>query len=89
MPPGARQRIERRILLGPDALCRAAASRAKALEERWMLAQPRRVRASYVAEVLDQSGDPDLLSQIWMIRQAKEVRESYVRDVLEPSLTAG
>ncbi len=83
---GGRQRIERRVLLGPDLVCRAAASRASAPEERWMLVQSRRVRTSYVAEVLDRPGDPELLRQIWMMRQPKPVRESYVKEVLEPGV---
>jgi len=66
--PTRRQRLERRVLLGPDLVCRAAASRTSVLEERWMLAQPREVRKSYVSEVLDRAGDPELLGQVWMMR---------------------
>jgi hypothetical protein len=83
---GTRQRLERRVLLGPDLVCRAAASRAAAPEERWMLVQSRPVRGSYVSEVLDRAGDPELLRQIWMMRQPKPVRESYIREVLEPAV---
>lgn len=49
-----------------------------------MLTQGRKVRASYVAAVLDKAGDPELLRQIWMMRQPAPVRESFIREVLEP-----
>jgi hypothetical protein len=81
-----RRRLERRVLLGPSFLRRAAASRASAPEERWMLSQPRAVRESYVSEVLDQVGDPELLRQVWMMRQPRAVRERYVGEILEPAL---
>ncbi len=74
------------MLLGPDVLSRAAAGRVETREEAWMLRQTKAVRASYVREVVDVSGDDDLLAQIWMLRQADDVRESYARDVLEPRL---
>jgi hypothetical protein len=74
------------VLLGPDVLSRAAASRAVLPEEQWMLRQSKAVRASYVREVLDKGGDVELRSQIWMLGQSERVRESYVRDVLEPRL---
>ena len=48
-----------------------------------MLRQPRSVRLSYAAEVLDGNGNPDVLSEIWMLRQPPGVRESYIREVLE------
>lgn len=51
-----------------------------------MLGQSKEIRRSYVAEVIDAPGDPELLAQIWMMRQPDEVRESYVSDVLEPEL---
>jgi hypothetical protein len=78
--------LARRLLLGPDFVARAAASRADKLEEAWMLSQPREVRESYVREVVDRGEDP-LHAEIWMLRQKNAVRESYVRNVLEPSLT--
>jgi hypothetical protein len=84
--PTNRQRLERLVLLGPDLVCRAAASRASAPEERWMLTQPQAVRASYVSSVLDQEGDAELLSQMWILRQPRDVRESYVREILAPAL---
>jgi hypothetical protein len=74
------------VLLGPDVLSRAAASRTNLPEEQWMLRQSKAVRASYVREVLDKGGDVELRSQIWMLGQSERVRESYVRDVLEPRL---
>lgn len=51
-----------------------------------MLAQDRGVRASYVFDVLDRAGDPDVLRQIWMMRQPAKVRVSFIRDVLEPAV---
>jgi hypothetical protein len=72
-------RLARRVLLAPDFAARAAARAASAADEAWMLGQPRDVRASYVAEVVDGGGDP----QVWMLRQRRAVRESYIRDVLE------
>ena len=74
------------MLLGPDVLSRAAASRTSLPEEQWMLRQSKAVRASYVREVLDKGGDVELRSQIWMLGQSEQVRESYARDVLEPRL---
>ena len=76
------------MLLGPDVLSRAAASRAPLPEEQWMLRQVKSVRASYVRSVIDAEGDEQLLSEIWMLLQSDEVRESYVREVLEPKLRA-
>lgn len=51
-----------------------------------MLSQPRAVRESYVDEVVQRPGDPELLRQVWMMRQPSAVRERYVREVLEPAL---
>jgi len=79
-------RIERRVLLGPGWLRRAAAKRAREPEERWMLAQGREVRESYVREVLDSGGDQELRRQIWMLAQPDSVRRSYSSEVLEPDL---
>jgi hypothetical protein len=84
-----RHRLERRVLLGPDWLRRAAARRAPLAEERWMLGQPREVRLSFALEVHDRAGDPELLRQIWMLRQPRAVRERYVREILEPELSPG
>ena len=74
------------MLLGPDVLSRAAASRVDTPEEVWMLRQTRAIRESYVREVLDPRGDDQALAEIWMLRQSDSVRESYVREVLEPRL---
>ena len=52
-----------------------------------MLLQPRPVRESFVAEVHDRTGDPELLRQVWMMRQPQAVRDRYVREILEPALT--
>lgn len=82
MRPGG---FARRMLLAPNLVSRAAARAAGAREEAWMLAQPRRVRESYVREVIDRGEDP-VHAEIWMLRQTREVRESYIRDVLEPQL---
>jgi hypothetical protein len=46
-----------------------------------MLRQPRAVRRSYVADVLDRPGDAHA-EQVWMLGQEDAVRASYVRDVL-------
>jgi hypothetical protein len=53
------------------------------LEEAWMLRQPREVRRSYAAQVLDGHGDTEVLAEKWMLRQPDHVRESYIREVLE------
>ena len=70
------------MLLGPAPIRRAAAARAEP-REAWMLAQPRAVRASYVREVMQAEGDPDLLAEIWMLRQPDDVRQSYIAEVLQ------
>jgi hypothetical protein len=79
------QRLARMMLRAPDFVRRAAASQARAPEEQWMLRQSRKVRESYVRDVLDRGGDPRL-TEIWMLRQPSAVRESYVREILEPKL---
>lgn len=71
--------LQKRILLGPAPLRRAAAARAFRREEAWMLRQSRRVRASYADQVIDGKGDPE----VWMLRQPEHVRESYIREVLQ------
>jgi hypothetical protein len=77
-----RRTLEKSVLLGPAPLRMAAAARA-APEEAWMLRQPREVRRTYCAQVLDADGDLEVLMEVWMLRQPREVRESYIRDVLE------
>ena len=78
-----KQLLQKQVLLGPAPLRKAAATRAGRPVEAWMLRQPREVRRTYCAQVLDADGDPDVLAEIWMLRQPREVRESYIRDVLE------
>jgi hypothetical protein len=51
-----------------------------------MLRQSRRVRESYVREVLDHGGQDTTLAELWMLRQSDSVRESYCQEVLEPRL---
>ncbi len=74
------------MLLGPALIRRAAGGRAPDPAARWMLEQPKEVRQSYVREVLDAPGDPEVRTEIWMMRQPDAVRESYVAAVLEPRL---
>lgn len=78
----ATRRLQRSVLMAPAAIARAAATQVKLPEEAWMLRQPRRVRASYVREVLDRGGE-ERLAQIWILRQPEAVRESYISEVLE------
>jgi hypothetical protein len=72
----------RTILLAPAAVAKAAALATSSPEERWMLAQPREVRRSYVEHVLDRPNDPKAQER-WMLRQPEAVRLSYIRDVLD------
>lgn len=76
------QRLQRSVLLAPAAIARAAATQVKLPEEQWMLRQSKRIRVSYVKDVLDRGGG-DRLAQIWMLRQPENVRDSYIREVLE------
>jgi hypothetical protein len=71
----------RSILLAPGPVARAAALAVNRREERWMLAQPRDVRRSYVEHVVDRPDDPHAQMR-WMLAQTDEVRLSYVKDVL-------
>jgi hypothetical protein len=71
----------RTILLAPGPVARAAAMAAAKREQRWMLAQPRDVRRSYVEHVLDRPDDPNAQER-WMLMQPDAVRHSYVEDVL-------
>ncbi len=79
--------LARRVLLAPNVVARAAARAAGERQEAWMLCQPRKVRGSYVREVLDR-GDEPVHAEIWMLRQPKAVRESYIKQVLEPGLNS-
>jgi hypothetical protein len=71
----------RSILLAPGPVARVAALGVAGRETRWMLSQPREVRRSYVAQVVDRSDDPNAQMR-WMLAQRDEVRLSYVKDVL-------
>jgi hypothetical protein len=73
--------VERALLMAPDAIARAAARWASGREQRWMLRQPRAVRRSYVAAVLDRPDD-EHAEQAWMLLQDDAVRESYLQEVL-------
>ena len=73
---------ERSLLLAPGPIARAAARMAREPEQRWMLCQPRDVRRTYVAEVVDRPGLENA-AEIWLLRQPDAVRASYVREVLE------
>ena len=77
--------MQRRVLLAPSGVARAAARASGDRRARWMLSQPLRVRRSFVRDVLDGDGSlvVDRRREIWMLRQPQAVRESYVRDVLE------
>jgi hypothetical protein len=81
-----RQLLQKQVLLGPAPLRRAAAARVQTAEEAWMLRQPRLVRRTYAAQVLDGRGDIGLLTEMWMLRQPDEVRDSYIEEVLQPAL---
>jgi len=72
--------LEKRVLLGPIALRRAAARRRRP-HEAWMLMQPLEVRRSYVREVLE-GGRDEAHEQAWMLRQPDAVRHSYIDEVL-------
>jgi hypothetical protein len=84
-PPTMSDRLARSVLLAPNAVARAAAAATRDREQRWMLQQPRAVRASYVREVLDRD-HVELRTEMWMLRQADAVRQSYVSNVLHPRL---
>ena len=71
----------RTILLAPAPVARAASLATTKREARWMLAQPREVRRSYVEQVLDDPDDPNAQER-WMLMQPDAVRRSYVQDVL-------
>lgn len=75
MPPGW---VIKRVLLGPAAVRKAAASQAADEKERWMLRQPAEVRRSFVCEVLEKGVN----EEAWMLRQPDHVRHSYVAEVL-------
>ena len=72
---------ERRLLLAPDPIARAAVGLAPDAEARWMLRQGRDVRRSFVEEVFGRE-DEERLQQVWMLRQPRAIRESFVEHVL-------
>ncbi|MBA2439746.1 MAG: hypothetical protein H0V50_03610 [Thermoleophilaceae bacterium] len=75
-------RMDKTVLLGPDALARMAARKASEPEARWLLQQPRSVRAGYLRTVLGAEDEPNV-QEVWMLRQPRGVRASYVRTVLK------
>src|SRR4051794_22183090 len=77
----------RSILLAPAAVAKAVALGATTREPRWMLAQPRTVRRSYVEEVVDRPEDPNAQER-WMLLQTDAVRHSYIKQVLAHDETA-
>jgi hypothetical protein len=77
----------RSILLAPGPVARAAALAVSTRQERWMLAQSRATRRSYVEEVVDRPGDPNAQER-WMLLQTDAVRRSYIREVLAHDETA-
>jgi hypothetical protein len=77
-PPGW---VVKRVLLGPAAVRRTAARRTSDPTARWMLLQSLDVRRSYVSDVLERGGSPEV-EQAWMLLQPEEVRRSYVEEVL-------
>jgi hypothetical protein len=79
--------LEKQLLTAPDPVARAAAPMAQLPEQRWMLRQPRDVRASFAEEVF---GHPDMeqRQQVWMLHQPKEIRESFIQHVLSKDSTA-
>lgn len=88
LPGVIRKALEKSVLLGPAPLRKAAAMRSVRPEEAWMLRQPRQVRRTYAAQVLDVKGDLDVLTEMWMLRQPENVRESYIEEVLQSELRA-
>jgi hypothetical protein len=72
---------ERSLLLAAGPVARAASRAASRPEQRWMLTQPREVRRSFVAEVID-AGGTRLAQERWMLLQDDDVRASYADRVL-------
>ena len=77
LPRGARW-----ALLAPAAVVRRLALLESDPERRWLLCQPRAVRASFVAEVVDGPGDRRAQER-WLLLQDDAVRRSFVDDVLD------
>jgi hypothetical protein len=74
--------LERAVLTGPDLIARTAARTVEAPEQRWLLRQPRAIRCSFVAEVVDRRDDPNAAER-WMLLAPAAVRRSYVEQVLD------
>jgi hypothetical protein len=77
LPRGARW-----ALLAPAPVVRRLAALERDPERRWLLCQPRAVRASFVAEVVDGPGDRRAQER-WLLLQDDAVRRSFVADVLD------
>ena len=79
LPRGARW-----ALLAPAPVVRSLAALESDPERRWLLQQPRAVRASFVAEVVD--GPVGRRAQErWLLLQDDAVRRSFVAEVLDRS----
>ena len=61
-------RIERSVLLSAGPVASAASLASFRREQRWMLTQPREIRRSFVAEVVD-AGGTRLGQERWMLLQ--------------------
>jgi hypothetical protein len=77
LPRGARL-----ALLGPDSVVRRLAALESDPERRWLLCQPRAVRASFVEQVLDGPADRRAQER-WLLLQDEAVRRSFVAEVLD------
>ena len=77
LPRGARM-----ALLAPDAVVHRLAAIDPDPERRWLLGQPRAVRASFVAEVIDGAADRRAQER-WLLLQDEAVRRSFVEQVLD------
>src|SRR3954452_8067001 len=72
LPPGARA-----VLTGPDMVARVLGGRERDPQRRWLLRRPRKVRRSFVEDVIDGG----MSEERWMLLQDKRTRDSYVADV--------
>jgi hypothetical protein len=79
LPPGARM-----VLGSPDAVVHRLAAAERDPERRWLLSQPRAVRRSFVAQVLDGPADRRAQER-WLLLAPDAVRRSYVAEVLDRS----
>jgi hypothetical protein len=75
--------VAREVLLAPDMVARSAAMVAQEAQQRWMLRQPRRVRRSYVEQVMDRrDGTLAARQTAWMLRSPETVRRSYLAQTI-------